>query len=121
VKNVKAAVWERASALTMVKVLHTAVWAVMVALILLVPLTAWTHRWALTAWFSGVVWVECAVIAVNRWKCPLTHVAERFTADRRPNFDIYLPEWLARENQVIFGSLFGFSELVSLTLWIWRR
>jgi hypothetical protein len=27
--------------------------------------------------------------------------------DRRANFDIYLPEWLARHNQRIFGSLYA--------------
>jgi hypothetical protein len=33
-------------------------------------------------------------------------LAARYTDDRSDNFDIYLPLWLARHNQMIFGSLF---------------
>jgi hypothetical protein len=61
--------------------------------------------------FSGVVLVECAILACNRGGCPLTDLAKRYTDERRDNFDIYLPAWLARNNKVIFGSLFLFSEL----------
>jgi hypothetical protein len=50
--------------------------------------------------------VEVLVLAFNRWRCPLTDVAARHTSDRRDNFDIYLPEWLARHNKVIFGTLY---------------
>ncbi len=34
----------------------------------------------------------------------LVAVAARYTVDRRDNFGIYLPEWLARHNKLIFGS-----------------
>jgi len=43
---------------------------------------------------------------LNRWSCPLTPVAARFTEDRRANFDILLPEWLARHNEEVFGGLY---------------
>jgi hypothetical protein len=36
-----------------------------------------------------------------------TAVAARYTDDRRANFDIYLPEWLARQNKEIFGPLYA--------------
>jgi hypothetical protein len=39
--------------------------------------------------------------------CPLTAVAARYTAERRPNFDIYLPAWLARHNILIFSTLYA--------------
>jgi hypothetical protein len=40
------------------------------------------------------------VLWLNGWRCPLTDVAARYTDDRRANFDIYLPEWLARYNEL---------------------
>jgi hypothetical protein len=45
-------------------------------------------------------------------------VAARYSGDRRANFDIDLPEWLARHNQRIFGSLYviGVAYLVAMTL-----
>ena len=39
-------------------------------------------------------------------RCPLTDVAARYTSDRRDNFDIYLPLWLARYNKHVFGTLY---------------
>jgi hypothetical protein len=45
------------------------------------------------------------VLIAKGGRCPLTAVAVRYTVDRRDNFDIYLPEWLARRNKPIFGSI----------------
>ena len=71
--------------------------------------------WA--AIFSGLVWLECAVLAVNRCRCPLTDVAARHTADRQDNFDIFLPVWLARHNKTIFGTLFVAGEMLVAARW----
>jgi len=49
--------------------------------------------------------VEVIILAVNRWRCPLIAVAARYTDDRRENFDIYLPLWLAMHNKTVFGAL----------------
>ena len=46
------------------------------------------------------------ILASNGWRCPLTAIAARYTEDRRPNFDIFLPEWLAQYNKEIFGTLY---------------
>lgn len=53
----------------------------------------------------------------NRFRCPLTDVAARYTGDRHDNFDIYLPLWLARYNKEIFGPLFAIGGAVAL----WAR
>jgi hypothetical protein len=47
--------------------------------------------------------IEVAVLVLNRMRCPLTGIAARFTEDRRANFDIYLPLWLARYNKQILS------------------
>ena len=73
-------------------------------------------RWALI--LTAFVVCECAVLAANRGQCPLTPLAARFTDDRAANFDIYLPEWLARHNKVIFGTLFVVNELIVLWRWM---
>ncbi len=93
--------------LRLVKVVHTIVWAFFAGCIFAIPVLAW--RGNVTAAFVAiaVVCLEVVVILVNRWRCPLTDVAARYTDDRRDNFDIYLPEWLARHNKTIFGWLFA--------------
>ncbi len=75
------------------------------------------HRSA--AWLTAIVFVEVAILAFNRWCCPLTAVAARYTEDRRSNFDIYLPEWLASNNKLIFGTLYIAGALFALVNW-WR-
>jgi len=52
------------------------------------------------------------VLWLNGWRCPLTDVAARYTDDRRANFDIYLPEWLARYNKQIFGPMYAVGLIV---------
>ena len=101
-----------------IKLLHTLIWAALAGCILALPLFGLSHRFRSAAIFSIVVLTECAVIAVNGGRCPLTDWAARFTPDRAANFDIYLPEWLARYNKLIFGSLFVVGELVVLACWL---
>lgn len=105
-----------------IKLLHTAIWLFFAGCIVAIPIAgAWRQfRWA--AVLSGLVLVECAVLAMNRGRCPLTDLAGRYTEDRTDNFDIYLPLWLARRNTVIFGTLFAIGELFVLGRWwiSWR-
>ena len=99
-------------ALMLVRVVHTVVWAFLVGCILAVPLTALAGNLGLATVFAAVVLLECVVLAVNHYRCPLTDVAARYTDQRPPNFDIYLPVWLARHNKRVFGTLFAAALLV---------
>lgn len=78
----------------------------MVACIAGIPLAAASGRFRAAGAFILIVLIECAVLAVNHGRCPLTNLAAHFTAARSANFDIYLPVWLARHNKAIFGSLY---------------
>ena len=106
-------------ALVVVKVVHTVVWAFFAGCIIAVPLLALAGQLRVATVLSVVVFGEVVVLAVNRMRCPLTDVAQRYTDDRRDNFDIYLPLWLARNNKRIFGALFVAGEV--LLLWCWLR
>lgn len=66
----------------------------------------------------GVVLVEVLILVANGLRCPLTGVAARYTNDRRENFDIYLPLWVARNNKLIFGLLFLVGALFTLLRWV---
>ena len=89
-------------ALQAVRLLHTAVWAILVA----IPVAAWHERFGLFVLLTGIVLIEVMVLLMNGFRCPLTDVAARYTTDRTANFDIYLPLIIARYNKQIFGSLF---------------
>ena len=84
------------TALLTVKLVHTAVWLFFVACIVAIPLAARLQRFEWAVAMSAAVLLETLVLLVNRWSCPLTGIAARYTEARRANFDIFLPLWLAR-------------------------
>ena len=105
-------------ALVLVKALHTFVWAIFAGCILAIPVTSWLGKHALAGWLVLLVATEVAVLILNRMSCPLTAVAAKYTEDRRPNFDIYLPAWLAKHNKLIFGSLYLVGVAFFLVRWV---
>lgn len=100
-----------------VKSLHTLVWAVFAGCIVAIPVTTMLGHLQASAWLIGVVLVEVVVLVLNGMRCPLTDVAARYTSDRRANFDIHLPLWLAQHNKTIFGALYMVGVLC--TAWAW--
>jgi hypothetical protein len=104
--------------LVAIRLLHTLIWAVLAGFILALPVLGVSRRFRWAAILSAIIWIECAIIVLNDGRCPLTHWAARFTADRTPNFDIYLPVWLAQHNKAIFGWLFIVGEFVVAAAWL---
>lgn len=105
-------------ALLTVKILHTIAWVFFVFCIAAIPIMTWHGQFVYATWFAVIVLLEVIVLVLNHWSCPLTPVAARFTQDRRANFDIFLPEWLARHNKLIFGSLYFAGVVYLVFRWI---
>lgn len=106
------------ASLRAVKVIHTIAWALFAGCILVLPVAAWQGEFGVALVLIAVVLLEIGILLVNGMRCPLTAVAARFTDDRRDNFDIYLPLWLARHNKVVFGWLFAGGVAYTLARWI---
>jgi hypothetical protein len=113
--------WDSVPVLVKIKLLHTVIWVFFASCILALPVAGMLRRFRWAAASTILVLVECAVLAFNRFRCPLTDLAARYTDDRTPNFDIYLPVWLARNNQTIFGALFVAGGLFVLWRWLSSR
>jgi hypothetical protein len=107
-----------ATALRVVKVVHTVVWAIFVGCIVAIPVEAWRRNIMSALVLIAMVGFEVLVLVFNRLRCPLTDIAARYTDDRRDNFDIYLPLWLAKYNKHIFGAMFAAG--LFYTAFIWR-
>ena len=106
--------------LTAIKLLHTAIWALLAASILALPVLGMLRRFRWAAILSVIVLLECSVLAVNGGRCPLSDLAARYTNEGASNFDIYLPNWLASHNKAIFGTLFAVNELMVVSCWLKR-
>lgn len=91
-----------------IKLIHTIIWVVMAAASFYILYAGIMRTFDIFLWISiGLLVVETAVLIVNKWTCPLTPLAKKYTEERDDNFDIYLPNWLAKYNKVIFGTIFA--------------
>lgn len=109
------------AALRLVRSIHTIAWAFFASAVVAIPIAAWLLNFRLMSYAIAAVLVESAILAVNGMRCPLTDVAARFTADRRDNFDIYLPLVIARYNKQIFGWLFVAGSVFGIARWAMYR
>ena len=103
--------------LTLIKLLHTLVWAAFVCCILLIWIYACQGNFAGAAICIGVVMLEVLLLMATRRRCPLTLLAARYTTERQANFDIYLPLWLAQHNQLVFGLIYAAAVVFALLKW----
>jgi MFS superfamily sulfate permease-like transporter len=87
--------WRRL-AVVAIKLLHTAAFAVISTSILYVfarGVCGRPTRWTRPA--VAIVLAEMVVFAGNRWRCPLTGLAESLGAESGRVTDIFLPRWFA--------------------------
>ena len=112
-----AGIYRADCVLTLIRVIHTVVWAFFVSLILVLPVLGWLGQFFWAAVVIGLVLLEGLILLANRGHCPLTDIAARYTENRAPNFDIYLSVWLARNNKLIFSTLFVGG--AAYVLWCW--
>lgn len=109
------------SMLMAIKILHTVIWAFFAGCILVLPVAAVLRRFRWAIVLIVPILLECGVLLTNQGRCPLTDLATRYTSDRRPNFDIFLPSWLALHNKTIFGALFAAGVVVVLGCWLKQK
>ena len=96
-----------AQKLLILKVVHTLVWAFFVCVIGYVVYSGITNQITSYTWVGiGLVIGEGLVLWIFRMFCPLTVLARRYSDSQKDNFDIFLPNWLAWHNKLIFTSIF---------------
>ena len=94
--------------LLQIKILHTVVWVFFVLAILYILYSGIADRVNLFTWIAiALVVGEGIILLINRWQCPLTPIAKKYTDQHDVGFDIFLPGWLARHNTAIFTSLYA--------------
>lgn len=90
-----------------IKLIHTLIWFFMVSVIFYVLYSGITDHVNIFTWLAiAIILLEGIVLAVFKMSCPLTILARRYSASTRDNFDIYLPEPIARYNKHIFTTIF---------------
>lgn len=93
--------------LLFIKLLHTLVWAFFVAIIFYIVYSGIINHITTFTWISiALVIVEGLVLLIFKMFCPISLMARRYSDSEKANFDIFLPEWLAKYNKEIFTSIY---------------
>ena len=64
----------------------------------------------------GLITLEFVVLLFFKMMCPLTIIAQKYSNSNKENFDIYLPNWLAKYNKKIYTTFF----IIIISGWIYR-
>ena len=106
-----------ANKLLAIKLLHTLIWLFFVGIIFYVIWAGITNNITEFTWIAiGLVIAEGLVLLLFKMFCPITLIARKYSNSQKDNFDIFLPNWVARHNKLIFTTIF----LVGLVLVILR-
>jgi hypothetical protein len=86
-----------------IKLLHTAVWLGFNVVIFYLLYAAIFNKIDMWLWAGfGLILLECLVLLALKSVCPLTILARKYSNSTAANFDIYLPNWLAKNNKLIY-------------------
>src|SRR5690606_9774672 len=98
---------DKATKLVLIKTIHTIIWVLFVAIIFYVLWSGISGDITVYSWLAvAAVCTEGLVLLLFKGVCPLTPIARRYSDSAKDNFDIYLPNWLARYNKQVFTTIF---------------
>jgi hypothetical protein len=93
--------------LIIIKLLHTLIWFIFVSFIFYILYSGITGKITTFTWIAIFSIVgEGLILLIFRMYCPLTLIARKYSDSQKDNFDIYLPNWLAKHNKTIFTSIY---------------
>ena len=95
------------SKLTVIKVVHTAIWIFFNVVIFYLGYAIITNKIDEWVWICiGLIVLEGSVLLLFNKMCPITLIARKYSDSTKDNFDIYMPNWLARYNKLIYTIIF---------------
>ncbi|HEY5745502.1 MAG TPA: hypothetical protein VIU12_05480 [Chryseolinea sp.] len=93
--------------LTGIKTVHTVIWVGFNIILFYLLYAVTTNKIDMWVWMGvSAVLLEGVVLAIFKLTCPLTLLARKYSASASDNFDIYLPNWMARNTKRIYTTMF---------------
>ena len=90
-----------------IKVVHTLIWALFVIVIFYILFSGIRNKINSYTWIAiGLIIAEGIILVLFKMFCPLTLLARKYSDSNKDNFDIFLPNWLARYNKLIFSTIY---------------
>ncbi len=92
-----------ASKLFYIKLLHTLIWVAFNVIIFYFVYTVIANEVNRWTWIClALIGVETLTLILFKTMCPITLIARKYSTSTQDNFDIFLPNWLARYNKLIY-------------------
>ncbi|MEQ8475667.1 hypothetical protein [Fulvivirga sp.] len=99
--------------LLLIKIIHTIIWLFFVAVIFYILYSGVFNKITAYTWIGiGLIILEGMVLLAFKMFCPLTLMARKYSDSEKENFDIFLPNWLAKNNKLIFTTIFTIGLIV---------
>jgi len=106
------------SPLFAIKLAHSIVWLILGTTTFYIFYSGLINRVTIYTWIAIATIVGEGIVLLSlKWTCPLTIMARKYSDSQKDNFDIFLPNWLARHNKTIFTTMF----IVGVILVIYRK
>jgi hypothetical protein len=98
-----------------IKIIHTLVWIFFNIVIFYMLYAVIRDKIDIWLWVGyGLVFLEGMTLLLFKFFCPLTIMARKYSDSNKDNFDIYLPNWLARYTKLIYTSIMGIIVLITI-------
>ena len=103
------------SKLIIVKSIHTFIWIFFNVVMFYMLYAVLTNKLDLWLWIGfGLFVLEGITLLLFKFYCPLTLIARKYSDSTKDNFDIYLPNWLAKYTKPIYTTLLVIILLMTL-------
>lgn len=97
---------ENETKLTLIKIVHTAIWIFFNFVIFYMLYAAIANKLDIWLWLGyGFVSLEGLTLLICRFVCPLTLIARKYSSSTQDNFAIYLPNWLSKYTFSIYTTI----------------
>ncbi len=94
--------------LTIIKAIHTTIWLFFNVVLSYMAYAVIVNKIDYRVWVGlSLIGLEGIILVLFRMSCPLTLIARKYSNSPKDNFDIYLPNWLARNNKLIYTIILG--------------
>ena len=102
--------------LFLIKTVHTVVWLILASTTVYILYSGLFDDVTIYTWIAiAMIIGEGIVLLFFNWSCPLTVIARKYSDSQKDNFDIFLPNWLAKHNKTIFTAIFIAGVVLVLT------
>ena len=87
--------------------MHTIIWIFFNVVLIYMAYAVIVNKIDKFVWMGiALIIIEGIVLLIFKKMCPLTIIARRYSDSTKDNFDIYLHNWLAKNNKLIYTTFF---------------